>query len=115
VSTVADPLPRLVQGSDGNFYGTTSSGGPNLNGTVFKITPAGVMTMLYAFTGGGTDGSNSTAALIQGSDGNFYGTTTSGGPSYYGTVFMITPTGGGDGASNSSRAGPLMEVRQPRR
>jgi uncharacterized repeat protein (TIGR03803 family) len=87
------PFGALVQGSDGNFYGTTSSGGPTGNGTVFKITPAGVMTMLHSFTGGATDGSSSNASLIQGADGNFYGTTGGGGANGNGTVFKITPAG----------------------
>ena len=87
------PFGGLVLGSDGNFYGTTSGGGPNLNGTVFKITPAGVETMLHSFTGGTTDGNDSGAALIQGSDGNFYGTTGYGGTSDNGTIFKITPAG----------------------
>jgi uncharacterized repeat protein (TIGR03803 family) len=87
------PFGALVQGNDGNFYGTTSGGGPNFNGTVFKITPAGVETMLHSFTGGTTDGRDSGAALIQGSDGNFYGTTGYGGTSDNGTVFKITPAG----------------------
>jgi uncharacterized repeat protein (TIGR03803 family) len=87
------PFGALVEGSDGNFYGTTSGGGPNFNGTVFKITPAGVMTMLHSFTGGTSDGSSSNASLIQGLDGNFYGTTSGGGASANGTVFNITPAG----------------------
>jgi uncharacterized repeat protein (TIGR03803 family) len=87
------PFAALVQGSDGNFYGTTSGGGPYFSGTVFKITPAGVMTILHSFAGGTTDGSNASAALIEGLDGDFYGTTLSGGLNYNGTVFKITPTG----------------------
>jgi uncharacterized repeat protein (TIGR03803 family) len=83
----------LVQGSDGNFYGTTSGGGPNFNGTVFKLTPTGTMTILYSFMGGNADGSSAQAALIEGTDGNFYGTTSSGGPLLGGTVFQITPAG----------------------
>ncbi len=43
------PQAPLVQGSDGNFYGTTTYGGPNGGGTVFKMTPAGVLTTLVAF------------------------------------------------------------------
>src|SRR5579859_4710015 len=83
----------LTQGSDGNFYGTTSSGGTTSNGAVFKITPAGVESVLYSFAGGTADGSGPQAALIQGSDGNFYGTTSFGGTSGNGTVFKITPAG----------------------
>ena len=70
----ANPQAGLVQGSDGNFYGTTPSGGTNGDGTVFKITTNGALTSLYSFTGG-NDGANPVAGLVQGSDGNFYGTT----------------------------------------
>jgi uncharacterized repeat protein (TIGR03803 family) len=86
------PFAGLVQGSDGNFYGTTEYGGTNGNhGTVFQMTPAGALTTLVSFNG--TNGSYPTAALVQGSDGNFYGTTQSGGASGMGTVFEITSSG----------------------
>ena len=94
----AYPNAALVQGSDGNYYGTTSSGGTNDNGTVFKIGTSGALTSLYSFTGG-NDGANPRAALVQGSDGYLYGTTSSGGTytnQYglgYGTVFKISPNG----------------------
>src|SRR5579862_10019393 len=68
----AQPYAGLVQGSDGNFYGTTYYGGANDQGTVFKITPSGTLTTLYNF--GGSDGALPYAGLVQGSDGNFYGT-----------------------------------------
>jgi uncharacterized repeat protein (TIGR03803 family) len=45
---------RIIQDSDGNFYGTTQLGGTSNNGTVFKITPAGVETVLHSFAGGTT-------------------------------------------------------------
>ena len=86
------PAAGLIQGTDGNFYGTTEVGGANNYGTVFKITPAGVETVLYSFMGG-SDGEYSAAELVQGSDGNFYGTTVAGGTNDYGTVFKITPAG----------------------
>jgi uncharacterized repeat protein (TIGR03803 family) len=96
------PMAALVQGRDGNFYGTTSVGGPNgdpyyeYGGTVFKITPSGALTNLYSFTGG-PDGGSPMAALVQGSDGNLYGTTegmnSSAGTWIYGTVFKITTNG----------------------
>ena len=88
-----DPAAALTLGSDGNFYGTTSNGGTNNLGTAFKITPAGVETVLHSFSGGAGDGTYPFAALIQGIDGNFYGTTQSGGPSGHGTVFKITSAG----------------------
>ena len=78
-----NPRAGLVQGSDGNFYGTTDGGGTNTGtnsgaGTVFKISDTGALTTLYSFTGG-KDGASPRAGLVQGSDGNFYGTTANGG------------------------------------
>ena len=86
----ASPLGSLVLAVDGNFYGTTSAGGSYGDGTVFKITPAGVLTTLYNF---GTDGGFPQAGLVQASDGNFYGTTKWGGAHGSGIVFRITPAG----------------------
>src|ERR1700730_11299182 len=102
----SQPYTGLVQATDGNFYGTTAYGGANCVatggcGTVFKITPDGTLTTLYSFCSlsGCTDGSYPEAGLIQAIDGNFYGTTTSGGTNcaspidLCGTVFKITPSG----------------------
>ena len=86
------PYAGLTQGADGNFYGTTEQGGANSLGTIFKVTPAGVETVLWTF-GGGTDGHNPYGTLIQGADGNFYGTTFQGGTNNHGTIFEITPAG----------------------
>jgi uncharacterized repeat protein (TIGR03803 family) len=99
------PSAALVQGADGNFYGTTTdyafaNGCPGSPcGTVFKITPTGTLTTLYAFPG--TSGYGPNAVLVQGTDGNFYGTTALGGsfncgngsPLSCGTIFKITPQG----------------------
>jgi len=87
-----NPYAGLVPGTDGNFYGTTAGGGTNGAGTVFKISTNGVLTSLYSFTGG-NDGANPYAGLVQGRDGNFYGTTEYGGTSGYGTVFKISTNG----------------------
>jgi uncharacterized repeat protein (TIGR03803 family) len=97
----------LIQGADGNFYGTAagdSSGGffnhpPTMHnaGIFFRLTPAGAFTTLYSFTGG-EDGSLPNA-VIQGADGNFYGSTLCGPESPanvftgLGKVFKITPAG----------------------
>jgi uncharacterized repeat protein (TIGR03803 family) len=59
---------------------------------VHKITPSGTETVLYSFAGA-SDGANPEAGLIQGSDGNFYGTTLQGGAGGLGTVFKVAPSG----------------------
>ena len=90
-----DPLGALVQARNGIFYGTTSYGGGNpcACGTVFKVTSAGTLTTLHTFVGGGSEGNYPQAGLVQGADGDFYGTTAYGGANGYGTVFKITPAG----------------------
>jgi uncharacterized repeat protein (TIGR03803 family) len=85
------PMGTLVQGRDGNFYGATQEGGTSGNGTVFMMTPQGVLTTLASF--GLTNGAHPHAGLILGADGNFYGTTTAGGQFGGGTVFQVTPGG----------------------
>src|ERR1017187_3502852 len=85
------PEGALVFGSDGNFYGTTASGGINEKGTVFQINPNTFqLTTIYRFTGG-TNGAAPHGALVQGNSGalNFYGTTQDGGVSNTGTAFSI--------------------------
>src|SRR5437879_6074660 len=75
----------VIEGSDGNFYGTTAQGGAFIAGTVFAVSPQGAFTNLYTFTGGG-DGGGPFAAVVEGSDTNFFGVTSS-------TAFKITPQG----------------------
>lgn len=106
----AEPFAGLIEGTDGNFYGTTNAGGAADTfaycfdigcGTVFKITPAGKLTTLHSFCSEGgsacSDGEYPAAGLVQGPDGNFYGTTPHGGTlgcnGGCGTVFKITPVG----------------------
>ena len=82
----------LTLGIDGNFYGTFLGGtGTNVDGGVFKITPRGKFTVLQSFND--TDGHNPMGAIIQATDGNFYGTTRSGGSSGEGVVYKMTPAG----------------------
>ena len=73
------PYDGLVQGSDGNFYGTASSGGTDSLGTIFQVTPTAVLTAIYNFPNNKTLGAFPRAALLQGSGGNLYGTSTGGG------------------------------------
>ena len=73
------PFAGLIQGADGNFYGTTLYSESAINGTVFSVTPDGVYTNLTVFNGS-DDGEQPKAALVQDAEGNFYGTTTLGGP-----------------------------------
>jgi uncharacterized repeat protein (TIGR03803 family) len=93
-TTLADvccaPNASLIQGTDGALYGTTASGGQG-QGTVFKITPSGMLTTLHSFAF--VDGAHPQAGLVQATNGNFYGTTTDGGAYSYGTVFKMTPQG----------------------
>jgi uncharacterized repeat protein (TIGR03803 family) len=96
----------LVEGTDGNFYGTTSYGGQNNVcttqhpgcGTIFKITPDGTLTTLYNFSG--SDGANPIGALIQDTNGTFYGTSLIGGTYNSGTIFSL-----------SLGLGPFIETR----
>jgi uncharacterized repeat protein (TIGR03803 family) len=95
------PVAGLVQATNGDFYGTTSAGGANYGGTVFKITPSGTLATLYTFCSQGgslcTDGANPLAGLVQATNGDLYGTASYGGtncaPSGCGTVFKVTPDG----------------------
>jgi len=85
----------LVQGIDGNLYGTTQFGGGNGEGTVFKISPSGTLTTLWSFCAKTNcpDGDQPMAGLTLVIGSDLYGTTYGGGAHNAGTVFRITPTG----------------------
>jgi uncharacterized protein (TIGR03437 family) len=89
----ANPRTGLVQGADGNLYGTANYN----NGTIFKISTSGTFSVVYSFCFPNqqvcSDGRTPEGALILGKDGNFYGTTSSGGPKNEGTIFKLTPQG----------------------
>ena len=89
----AYPRGSLTLAGDGNFYGTTGSGGTNGGyGTIFKITTNGVLTSLFSFNN--TNGATPDGALAPDGLGNFYGTTYYGGTNGgYGTVFKVTTNG----------------------
>jgi uncharacterized repeat protein (TIGR03803 family) len=90
-----EPIGGLTQAIDGNFYGTTQVDGANGYGTVYKITSSGTLTTLYNFcvSSACPDGSFPEDPLVQGTDGNLYGTTFSGGAFGHGTIFSITTAG----------------------
>jgi uncharacterized repeat protein (TIGR03803 family) len=95
-SNGANPLfGTLIQGTDGDFYGTTSAHGAHSKGTVFQIAPSGALTTIYSFCAKSkcTDGSTPYGGVVLGNDGNFYGTTFAGGSKGYGTVYKVTPQG----------------------
>ena len=94
----ATPTGALIQGSDGDFYGTTRNGGANGGGTLFKISPTGVFTSLYSFSAS-TAGSFSASAAVPNAlmlapDGAFYGTTQQGGVGGAGTFFKYAAASG---------------------
>jgi uncharacterized repeat protein (TIGR03803 family) len=93
----AVPEAGLIVDATGNLYGTTTAGGANGNGTVFKLSPpkqkgaAWTEEVLYSF-GTGTDGATPVAGVTFDATGNLYGTTSAGGAFGYGTVFQLTPS-----------------------
>jgi uncharacterized repeat protein (TIGR03803 family) len=117
------PNASLIQGRDGNFYGTTSYGGSGdciLNerrgcGTVLQLTPRGALTTLVEFDR--TNGAYPYAGLVQGRDGSFYGTTRAGGSNGDGTIFKLTRTGvlttlvDFDGKNGSDPAASLIQAK----
>jgi uncharacterized repeat protein (TIGR03803 family) len=91
----ANPMGALLQTAGGSFYGTTSAGGANNLGTVFKIDSGGTLTTLYSFGSSTTDGSTPKGSLVQltGGTGLLYGTTELGGLYGMGTVFSVSQDG----------------------
>ena len=88
-ATGSNPRAGLRLGADGNFYGTAYQGGTGGYGTVFKITPAGVLTTLHAFTGSPGDGASPLSKVTQGPDGSLYGTAEKGGYNGSGMAWRI--------------------------
>jgi uncharacterized repeat protein (TIGR03803 family) len=89
---------ELAQAGDGSLYGTTQYGGANGQGTVFKMTTNGILTVLYSFSSlnhndENADGAQPISGLVQGNDGNFYGTTSTGGAHGFGTIFNAAADG----------------------
>ncbi len=114
------PVAGLVQGIDRNFYGVTNTGGAYNYGSVFKVTPQGMLTSLHSFDR--AEAVTFYAGLVQGSDGNLYGASYQGGDNCFpmggcGTIFRITPTGtlttlhNFDGTDGQFPAAPLVQTR----
>jgi uncharacterized repeat protein (TIGR03803 family) len=90
----ADPVAPVIQANDGNFYGTASAGGTLKGGVVFKLTPRGALSVLHNFDPDNLlDGYSPTAALVQATDGNFYGAAAQGGTEERGLLFEVTSAG----------------------
>jgi len=93
------PTTSLIMDTTGNLYGTTEFGGPNANGSVFKLDATGSETVFYSFPDSDSDGLLPAASLIMDGAGNMYGTTLYGGtssncgPLRCGTIFKLDPTG----------------------
>lgn len=102
----ATPNP-LIRDAEGNLYGTTQAGGSNGDGMVYKIDPAGNMTVLYNFLGG-DNGSFPDAALARDAAGNLYGTTGGDGFTGLSVVFKLTPEG-----QETSFPAPEGELNSP--
>jgi uncharacterized protein (TIGR02597 family) len=84
----AQPIAPVTQGSDGNFYGTTTNGGGFGFGTVFKMTSGGALSALVSFNS--NNGARPMSGVIQGTNGDLFGTTRDGGANNLGTVFKVT-------------------------
>ena len=80
-----EPVGGLVQANDGNFYGTLMSGGAGTEGSIYRLTPAGVFTKLHDFRT--QTGSFPQSTLLQHTSGKLYGTTTNGGTHGSGVIF----------------------------
>jgi uncharacterized repeat protein (TIGR03803 family) len=78
----------LMQASDGNYYGATSSGGKYQYGVLFQLTPGGQYTDIHDFDFT-PDGATVVTSLMEATDGNLYGVTDAGGAYYHGTIFQI--------------------------
>jgi uncharacterized repeat protein (TIGR03803 family) len=91
----SDPTASMIADGQGNFYGTTFSGGANGYGTVFKLGSDGTFQTIYSFANG-ADGAYPYAGLTIDFSGNLYGAATRGGQYGWGTLFEITPLGTAD-------------------
>lgn len=124
----SNPESELIEGSDGYLYGVARAGGPNGNGTVFKLGKDGTgFTVLHAFAATtsatgvtpptNADGIGPAGPLVEAPDGYFYGTTARGGTTGYGTIFRVRFDGTGFGVvrtfpvlTQATSADPLVNA-----
>ncbi len=110
--SAATPWSTPIEGSDGTLYGTTYEGGGSDFGTVFRVNKDGSgLTILHSFVGAPADGKQPQGGLVEGADGQLYGTTYSGGLSNLGTIFRLNKDGSGFAiikfiATSAEGAGP---------
>lgn len=116
----SEPWGALIQSSDGQFYGTTSGGGTFGQGAIFRIDSTGNLVRLHSFAGSGgagPEGTSPVASLVEGVDGNFYGTAGGGGSGNSGTIFKISPSGSitilhsFSGSDGDGPAAPLIQAK----
>jgi uncharacterized repeat protein (TIGR03803 family) len=98
----ASPVAGLIQGTDGNFYGTALLGGTSGDGTLFQSTASGAVTLLHTFVA--TDGEQPYGGLVQHTNGTFYGLTTGGG------ITSCVPIGCGSAFSESMGLAPFIRT-----
>lgn len=92
-STGANPRSGLLLASDGNYYGTAYQGGEHGNGTLFRMTPGGEVSVLHAFTGFSHGAGFPLASPVQGPDGSLYGTSVKGGYLDVGAAWRVDLAG----------------------
>jgi uncharacterized repeat protein (TIGR03803 family) len=85
------PISSLIQGTDGKFYGTTYAGGANGQGVVFKMASSGAVTVIHSFLPA-TDGQGPEVAMVQATDGNFYGVANNNGGGTT-SIYKVTSKG----------------------
>jgi uncharacterized repeat protein (TIGR03803 family) len=114
----------LIEGADGSFYGAAVGGGVGLNaqGTIFKITPTGQISVIYSFaesSNGSLPNGSAPGSLVEGTDGFLYGTTSENGANGFGTVFKLSKSGaiqtlhnfcGTENCSDGANPGFLMQA-----